>query len=191
MLANLNESSAILDFGGGAGTHFDSLKQLYPQLNLEYYVVETEIMSMLAGKARSNDTHLHFKTIRELPEINPKIQLLIANSSLQYTKNPLSVLSKLLALSPELVFITRCPLTQSKNGLSINQISRLNDNGPLAKNLNQDAVVEYTAEIVPYSDFKLTLQREYSIILEVKEEHSPFGADYPDIDSWGFICRSN
>ena len=36
MLANLKEGSRVLDFGGGAGTHFDSLQQLYPEKRLEY-----------------------------------------------------------------------------------------------------------------------------------------------------------
>jgi putative methyltransferase (TIGR04325 family) len=133
MLANLKEGSRVLDFGGGAGTHFDSLQQLYPQKSLEYFVIETEMMSSLAAKARLADTNLHFMSFNHLFDFKPNFQVLIANSSLQYMEKPLNVLSTLMDLFPEYVYITRCPLTQSKDQLRINQISNLSDNGPSVK----------------------------------------------------------
>ena len=191
MLANLQEGSRVLDFGGGAGTHFDSLQQLYPEKSLEYFVIETEIMSSLAAKARLGDTNLHFLPFNHLSGFKPNFQVLIANSSLQYVEKPLDVLATLLDLSPEYVYITRCPLTQSKDQLSINQVSNLSDNGPSAKSEGQDVEVKYTANIVPYKDFKELLQKSHKILLEIKEEGAPFGNEYPDIDSWGFICKIN
>ena len=187
-LAKLNGHSRIIDFGGGAGTHFDSLHHLYPELDLEYIVIETPLMCSLASKARSDNNHLRFLTLSELSKVTPKPQLLIANSSLQYTDNPLSTLTKLLTLSPEHVFITRCPLNQGKGEILINQVSRLSDNGPTATGNSQELAVEYTARIASYEDFKESLEKQYRILLEIKEEHAPFGINYPDVDSWGFFC---
>ena len=191
MVANLKEGSRVLDFGGGAGTHFDSLQQLYPEKSLEYFVIETEMMSLLAAKARSGDTNLHFMSFNLLPDFQPNFQVLIANSSLQYVEKPLNALSTLVDLFPEYVYITRCPLTQGKYQLCINQISKLSDNGPSAKSEGQDVEVKYTANVVPYKDFKELLQKKHKILLEIKEERAPFGNEYPDIDSWGFICKVN
>ena len=87
MLANLEEGSRVLDFGGGAGTHFDALQQLYPQKSFEYFVIETEMMSLLAAKARLEDTNLHFMSFNHISDLKPNFQVLIANSSLQYVEN--------------------------------------------------------------------------------------------------------
>lgn len=179
----------ILDFGGGGGTHYDVFKQIYPNKEVDYAVVETEQMIKLATRLRISEKQLHFISNHEMDSYD-KPNLIISNSSLQYTDNPIKQISQLLGLNPEYVYITRTPLSEEFSEIEIHQESKLEDNGPSSRLKIQNINVTYTATIVPRSEFENAILKKSHIIAKVKEEINPFGSKYQMVNSWGYLLKS-
>ncbi len=177
----------VLDFGGGAGTHFDTFSSVFPNINFEYFVVETPEMVKMCKKLRTPEDNLTFLTMQELKSVSKQFDLLLMNSSLQYTADPVAAFEGLIELKPRSIWITRFPLNEELGTLTIRQVSNLSDNGPgLSTNFN-DLKVEYRATILPRASFEVELLKKYKIIAKFEEEQCPFGNSYPSVNAWGYL----
>lgn len=177
----------VLDLGGGAGTHFDTLKRIFPEAEIDYYVIETKEMVRQASEKRIAIDGLTFLSDPESPSLRGDFDLMLANSSIQYLSDVDKTLKQLLKLRPKNIFITRTPLTFDAETVSIDQISRLVDNGPFGRASNSRALVRYEANVLPLKDFTKIFSEDYKELFSIQEEQSPFGHEHPKINSWGFF----
>lgn len=188
MLKSNLKSAVVVDFGGGAGTHFDIFSHLFPEVEFKYFVIETQEMARIASANRSNDTNLHFVTLGEINHLPKSIDLLVANSSLQYSEDPINTLAVLSKLAPKTLWITRFPLSETQDEYKIKQISRLEDNGPGSHQSETNQLVEYEANIVSIFNFEEELEKHFIVTTKVKEERNPFGRMYQSINSYGYLA---
>jgi putative methyltransferase (TIGR04325 family) len=188
MLSN-RDHFRVIDLGGGAGTHFDTLKRIFPKAKIDYYVIETKEMVRQASKKRMAVEGLTFLSDPESPTLHGDFDLLLANSSIQYLTDVEKTMKTILKLKPKKVFITRTPLTVENHSVSINQISRLVDNGPAGGSSTSRALVRYEANVLPIDNFVKIFSEDYEEIFSVEEETNPFGREYPTVKSWGFFYK--
>lgn len=177
----------VIDLGGGAGTHFDTLKRVFPRARIDYYVIETHEMVRQAGEKRIAAAGLTFLSDPESSTLRGEFDLLLANSSIQYLPDVDKTLKQILNLRPKNIFITRTPLTSGTETVSIDQISRLIDNGPSGRAGNSNALVKYQANVLPMKNFTEIFFENYREVFSIREESNPFGPEHPNINSWGFF----
>lgn len=177
----------VIDLGGGAGIHFDTLKRIFPNAEIDYYVIETKEMVRQASEKRIAIDGLTFLSDPESPTLHGDFDLMLANSSIQYLSNVDKTLKHLLKLRPKNIFITRTPLTFDIEAVYIDQISRLVDNGPFGRASNSRALVRYEANVLSLKIFTKIFSKDYKELFSIKEESNPFGPEHPNINSWGFF----
>jgi putative methyltransferase (TIGR04325 family) len=182
-------SLVVVDFGGGAGTHFDVFSTIYPEIDFHYFIIETPEMVRTASSNRSKDTNLYFLTLDELDKLPESIDLLVANSSLQYSKSPIETLTTLCELAHKSLWITRFPLNDKEDSITIRQVSKLEDNGPGRQRVASNQFVEYASKIVSMIEFERELEKKFKVTMKVVEERNPYGSDYQSINSYGFLAK--
>lgn len=177
----------VLDFGGGAGTTYFEAKHFFPNKDFRWIVLETKIMANMAQSLNSTADELEF--ISDFSELqNTKIDFVIANSSLQYTDNPIDYLTKLTNLKAKYLYITRMPLTNS-DSIKVQQISRLGDNGPQIDGKSVDtSIISIQATVVSRNEFEDTLARLYQVKHRILEEKGSFSGSGKVFDLFGYFC---
>ena len=156
----------ILDFGGGAGIHHGIFKRIFPELKVNWLIVENPTMKELAEN-RMRDIH-YFADLKEVYKLYSKVDIIFANSSLQYVSEPLAVIDQLLEFSPEVFFIVR---TAMHSRLSFNsvQISKLESNGPGISNGSIDEVqISYPITVLRESEY-LERFAKYELIFRIDD----------------------
>lgn len=113
----------------------------------------------------------------------------MANSSLQYSKSPIETLTALCELAPKSLWITRFPLNEKEDSITIRQVSKLEDNGPGRQRVTSNQFVEYESKIVSMIDFERELEKKFKVTMKVVEERNPYGSDYQSINSYGFLAK--
>ena len=186
-LGEVQHRITVLDFGGGAGTTYFEAKHFFPNKDFRWIVLETKLMANMAQSLNSTTDELEF--ISDFSELqNTKIDFVIANSSLQYTDNPIDYLTKLTNLKAKYLYITRMPLTNSRS-IKVQQISRLGDNGPQIDGKSVDAsVISIQATVVSRNEFEDTLARLYQVKHRILEEKGSFNGSGKVFDLFGFFC---
>jgi putative methyltransferase (TIGR04325 family) len=179
----------VIDLGGGAGTHFDTLKRIFPDAKIDYYVIETPEMVRQASEKRMAIEGLTFLSDPENPILRGDFDLMLANGSIQFLSNADKTLKQILKLRPKNIFITRTPLTFETETAHIDQISRLVDNGPLGIASNSRSLVKYEASVVPLNSFTEIFLGDYRELFSIQEESNPYGQENPNINSWGFFYK--
>jgi hypothetical protein len=144
-------------------------------------------MANMAQSLNSTTDELEF--ISDFSELqNTKIDFVIANSSLQYTDNPIDYLTKLTNLKAKYLYITRMPLTNS-GSIKVQQISRLGDNGPQIDGKSVDkSVISIQVTVVSRNEFEDTLARLYQVKHWILEEKGSFNGSGKVFDLFGFFC---
>jgi putative methyltransferase (TIGR04325 family) len=159
----------VLDFGGGAGHHQFIAKLSFKEIKFDWTVVETESLSQSA-QSSILDEGLTF--ISSLDALHPDkhFDLVFSNAAIQYTQEPLRTLKDLLSRKFTQLFITRIPLTHSRDSFSYIQESMLSQNGPgsAPKNL-KDIRVNYTNNIVSKELFEKALGEHLQNWISVDE----------------------
>ena len=182
------EEINVLDFGGAAGVHFFVARQaLGKRVKINWHVLETTRMAE-AAKGLEQEGLKFFDNLEEATQDMPKIDLVIASSALQYCDDPLDMLSKLIALSPRFLFITKTPLTQEVAPGSSIQISNLRDNGPgpLPEGF-ADRKVYYPIQFAPIDQVESVIQKRYVIPFSLDE--GKWTTQFRAIRAWGFFCE--
>ncbi len=150
----------VLDFGGGGGHHLAEAQRLFPDIIFEWHIVESEKMTEVAEE-KINHVNLAFHSkIDEVKDV--QFDLIYCNSALQYTKEPLRTLQKLLQLQHGNLFLTRIPLTLGES-FSYSQISRLTDNGP-GPSKHSRSKVSYKCQVASYRDVVDIIKNQAEII---------------------------
>ena len=189
-LGDFQQHIVVLDFGGGAGTTYFEAKHFFPEKDFEWIILETKTMVNMAQTSNYSNNELKFiSDFAELDDI--EIDLVIANSSLQYTDNPTEYLNKLIKLKAKYLYITRMPLTNGDSE-KVLQASVLGENGPQVENqfVNKTRI-NIQATVVSKNTFENLLERCYQITYRILEEKSGFNASGRSFDLFGYFCALN
>lgn len=167
-LSNLRDGSVILDFGGGAGVHYFTLKRNFPMLKLNWIVVETPEMVRQA-KSLENLELKFVDSIENAVILFNNFDLILANSSLQYCSEPLIQLRKLTNIHASHIFIVRTIMNDNVPESTI-QRSFLSKNGPGAlPGKIEDFIVEYKVKCELKDCYRNVLSGNYEIVFEVAD----------------------
>lgn len=91
--ARNKNSLTVIDFGGSLGTsYYQNIKYLSHVENLNWYIIEQENYVNVGKESFENEHVKFFHTMEECLKENPKPDLLLLSSSLQYIKNPYAIL---------------------------------------------------------------------------------------------------
>lgn len=164
------ESINVIDFGGGGGIHYQICKNfLDPGVKLNWRVVETKAMVSAANRL-TNKSLKFFTDLKSARSSLDKVDLVFASSSLQYTQNPLSILSSLIELDAPYLCISRTPLLNEPTPIISLQTSKLSDNGPgeLPKNYKNKSV-RYPITFETLQSVERMIMKNYRIRYKIRE----------------------
>jgi len=151
----------VIDFGGGAGSHFSVSKKAFPRKKFKWLIIETPKMVSVC-KEEGLEEILFATSIEEATVLLPDPDLIIMNASIHYSGNPLGTLKSLCELKARWIYITRTPLTGSDNHLELLQESKLSKNGPGQPDKSiEDTMVVVPIQVVPKDSFESILQEKY------------------------------
>jgi putative methyltransferase (TIGR04325 family) len=181
----------VIDFGGGAGSHFSVSKKAFPRKNFKWLIIETPKMVSVCKEEGLKEI-LFATSIEEATVLLPDPDLIIMNASIHYSGNPLGTLKSLCELKSRWIYITRTPLTGSNNLLELLQESKLSKNGPgqPIKSI-EDSMVVVPIQVVPKESFESILQEKYTIILKFEEESLYANSKAQNLKTFGYFCERN
>jgi putative methyltransferase (TIGR04325 family) len=187
-LGQFQEKIHVLDFGGGGGNHYIEAKAAMPTKSFIWNVLETKEMVKQCMAKRSSGNELFF--IDKISDLIPEdIDLIIANSSLQYTEDPISRLRELIEVNSKYIWITRTVLTDSEQ-VDFYQTSDFRDNGPSISNPKDDArKVSYNVTVLPRPLFESVIKTKYDVLLMVLEERGVYKNGGNKFDVYGYFCK--
>lgn len=160
----------VVDFGGGAASHFYMCEKFIPEKIATWVVIETP--GMVAGSEREFQ-HPKLCFVDDLRKVNLEIEkpdVVFSSSALQYTPDPLKAIRDLLALDPRTFIVTRTPLTELEEPVRGEQKSSLSSNGPgpLPEGI-QNTDVFYSIVIPPRKSVESLMSKNYRIKLNISE----------------------
>jgi putative methyltransferase (TIGR04325 family) len=187
-LGQFQEKIHVLDFGGGGGNHYIEAKTAMPTKSFIWTVLETQEMVKQCTAKRSPGNELIF--IDKISDLIPgDIDLIMANSSLQYTEDPLSKLRELIEVNSKYIWITRTVLSDFEQ-VDFSQTSDFRNNGPSISIPNDDArKVSYNVTVVPRPLFESIIETKYDIVLIVLEERGVYQNRGNFFDMYGYFCK--
>lgn len=166
---NQNPAARIIDFGGGAGSHYFTTRNIvqFPS-QLRWHVVETSLMAERATPLA--DGNLCFSdNLSNAVESLGDVDLVIASGALHYCDRPLDVLSHLLETQCSRILVTRSLNSDGNFTAFFAQESLLSANGPgPLPSRFKDRTVRYPSHITPHLRFEQLLNNSYQAILADK-----------------------
>jgi len=173
----------VLDFGGGTGNLFHAFRHFIPGQKFVWNVVETpELVQTIIHSFKDeklefgNSSIQFFSSIDQVLAVHRRIDIVIAASSLQYTKNPYETLASLISVGAKTLHISRMPFIQNERLLIFQQKSRLRDNGPQTGIQDSETWVSNAVHIPNLDEFQSQFGKNFQKVTTMKE--SPNG--YPD-----------
>jgi putative methyltransferase (TIGR04325 family) len=157
----------VLDFGGSFGLYYFLCRQL-ASFPIRWAVVESETVANL-GQALASDHLSFFSNLRAAQDWLMAADIIFANGAIQYTPDPVSVLSQLVELKAQRLLFLRTAIARGATQITI-QDSLLSSNGPgglppgvtdrplryprtfLARHLVYDTLWKYRIEELPRDD---------------------------------------
>ena len=188
-LANSNDRLNVLDFGGGAGYHYQLAKAaLGNSMNLTWNIVETAAMAKECK--RIADINLNFFcSISEAKRNSGFVDLVFTSSALQYCPEPLAYLKELTEVGAKYIFITRTPLNDSAEAIISTQRSKLSTNGPGSlPDGFIDKNVSYPITFTSKAEFEKVLKKYYDIRFVISEDKAVFRVENHHMDMYGYFC---
>jgi putative methyltransferase (TIGR04325 family) len=173
----------VLDFGGGTGNLFHAIRHFLPAQKFVWNVVETpELVNRIFHSLKDEELEFgdsslrFFSSIDQVLAVHPRIDIVIAASSVQYTNNPYETLASLINVGAKTIHISRMPFIQNERLLIFQQKSRIVDNGPQTGIQNSKIWVSTTVRIPNLVEFQTQFAKNFPRVTTMLE--SPNG--YPD-----------
>jgi hypothetical protein len=178
----------VLDFGGGGGKHYVDAKAGMPRKRFKWTILETpEMVRECRLKIRFGNELNFIDNLDKLE--NAKLDLVFANSSLQYTDEPILQLEKILSLGSRYIFITRTVLSEDQPNVFY-QKSKVKENGPsLFEVDSDDRNVSYKVTAATKLQFEHTLSTKYEIKLKIVEEKGAYRNNGQEFNVYGYFCE--
>jgi len=98
----------VLDVGGAFGEYYHWAKKVFPELELKWDILETDLLARAARDSERNPSPINW--ISSLNESAPNYDIAILSSVLQYVPDPWSFLEPIANICEHLI-INRFPLT--------------------------------------------------------------------------------
>ena len=187
-VGNFSNTVTVLDVGGGGGNHYYEAKFASNIKIFDWTVLETPKMVETAVKFLKPNPELLYATDIQSIAMK-KFDLIMANSSIQYIKNPIVFLQDLVKIDSTYLYITRTPLSLNI-AYEFAQISLLVDHGPgyLERKRNNE-LVSTTVKVLSKTIFESILNEKYDIKFVIKEENSVLNFGNQMFDSYGYFCE--
>ncbi len=188
-----SNSINVIDWGGGAGSHFYAVQKILPPgVKINWCVIETKTM-VEQCKKRICEPGLHFYEHLDEAKIflNNQIDLVFSNSALQYSSEPLSTIRSLIELQPENIFITRTPFSDFEDKMYFVQSSVIIGNGPgqsYSGSIDINQKVKYPLVIVNYQKVLDLLENDFNIKLSWSENNKAFKSKNVKIQTMGLMA---
>lgn len=110
----------VLDFGGGLGSTFWSHREIVEEIGLVKWTVIEQDSFLRVSRKLPSIPKLYFEAGDSIPsEHSPN--LVILGSVLQYLESPEKVLSSLLGLRPQVLFLGRHPVSNARERIPLVQ----------------------------------------------------------------------
>lgn len=179
----------VLDFGGGGGSHYTTLKVvLGDRSNIRWNVVETP--QMVRGcRILENNELKFFDDIQEARGHLDGLDLVFTSSALQYCNEPLSVLRELVDLEAPHLFLSRTPFIETPRSEFRRQVSLLSNNGPgpLPKGY-KDAKISYPLTFVSREAVEKIIREKYEISFTLDEGSYKYFRRQTPLKVYGYFC---
>ena len=180
----------VIDFGGGGGAQYFAASHLFSSSRLfSWRVIETETI-VNNSSALANGDLAFYKSIEEATFDGFYPDLVIASSSLEYTRNPLETLRELINLDANYFYLTRSALTLGPNLIAAEQTSRLKDNGPgPLPDEFQDCEIKYWIRVLPLNLVKQELSAKYDILFTALEVENAINVLNTPVNQYGILAH--
>ena len=193
-LCGIKKNLNVLDYGGGGGYHYQIAKlALGEDIELNWCVVETQAMALLAQQNLSSTKLSFCSSLNEAEKILGKIDLIFTSGTLHCTDDPIKNLSDLFALRAPRLFITRTCFNDKNMKEVFVQSSKLSHNGPgpLPSGF-KDRDIFYPNVFVPISDIRKVIgDCGYKIRFEIIEDANAYQFGDRVFGMYGFFCDIN
>jgi putative methyltransferase (TIGR04325 family) len=183
------ETLNVLDFGGGGGIQYEVAKLSFP--NQEFHWVIVENLNFVNSSNSQTSPELEYRSaISEAMMHYSHFDLVVASASLQYTEDPISYLQELCAIRAPYLYITRQILNNENEFVGFNQVTKLSDNGPGPNPPGfANKKTMYRLLAAPVKIFEETLEKNYSIVLRIKEEQNVHEFGEKPLSYFGYMCK--
>jgi putative methyltransferase (TIGR04325 family) len=187
MLRGKGRSVRVLDFGGACGAHYFAARQLAPEVQFEWCVVETQAM-IHQGRTKEDGSLKFAGSVSAAQELLSGVDLLHSSSTLQYLPAPELGLAELVDVGAAAMALTRLSLTDGEP-FTVVQKSRLSHNGPgpLPPGF-RDSRVAYPLTFLNRSRFETTLRQDYDIAAHYRDESSDHITPRGVIRGSSYLC---
>ena len=177
----------VVDFGGGAGFHFQNAKLALPK-KLNWIIIETPKMVANASKFTNFDCQFYSDLNVAVNKVK-KIDLIFTSSALQYCPDPLQELENLLQINARYIFITRTPFLENSKKIITIQRSKLSNNGPGSlPDYFSDRNISYPITYVSRKSVENLINKQYEIRYKISEGSGSFKFKKEHITMTSFFC---
>lgn len=145
----VEDLSAVLDFGGGAGIHYKAAQQQSP--DIRWAVVETPAMVSKANVLATNRLRF-FTEIDKAADWLGSIDLMHSDGAIQYVGDAIGTIRSLCATRPAKMVWYRVPIADGAAKEEV-QTSLLSHNGPGRLATGADKLVKYARHWIPETSF--------------------------------------
>ena len=196
MLSSNTKTIRVLDFGGGAGSLFYVMRQLLPQTNFNWAIIETANLtkslkeSTYMNTAQTDRSKLNiYSSIHKALSVEKSFDVVIASGSLQYTPDPYKQLRELIQINSKVLQISRMPMGFHDDLLTFTQSTKLSENGPAKIDLSaSDKYVNNVVYIPSINTFKNIISQSYSDVITVHESSNVYPNTQYKIDQYSIIA---
>lgn len=195
--AGINKKTiTILDFGGSAGIHYFTAKQLISNdISLKWCVVETESMVKEAkSEGIENEELLFFSSIDEAANKISNFDIIYSNYALCYTPNPLMYLEQLLQTNFEKFFLTNTAMNSENKEVVGLQTSTLSTNGvgrDIPDHLEiSDREIIYPFTIPSKQQVESIIKQYGNIVYSIKEVEATYNTIDGSFNNYGYLITS-
>ena len=155
----VENASAVLDFGGGAGIHYKAAQQQSP--DVRWAVVETPAMVRKASVLATNRLRF-FTEIDKAADWLGHIDLMHSDGAIQYVDDAITTVKLLCATLPAKMIWYRVPIIDGA-AREETQTSLLSHNGPGKLATGADKLVKYARHWIPETTF-VTAHEGYRLV---------------------------
>lgn len=186
----------ILDFGGSAGIHYFTARQIISDdISLKWCVVETESMVKEAkSEGLENEELLFFSSIEEATNEVTYFDIIYSNYALCYTPNPLFYLEQLLKTNFGKFFLTNTAMNSEDKEIVGLQTSSLSTNG-VGRNIPDhlgipDKEIIYPFTIPSKQQVDSKIKQYGNIVYSIKEVEASYPTLEGSFDNYGYLITS-
>jgi len=185
----------VLDFGGGLGRAYNLSRKFLPSdIVVKWIVVETEPLVARAIKEGIATPELIFVTSIANALCHAKrFDVVYSDAALQYTRDPMAILTELLNLDFSRFMLTRFPVnTDSDQEYFGVQYSSLSSNGQKARYAKWSMFtkrISYPFTILPKSKIEQVMQHRHQILLKTQEDLYAYPMSVGWFNNYGYIIK--